>query len=78
MCRYSSLIVQSAAVVAVTWPAAVHVIGQAPMLRLQEKNQEMFVFLLSRGGARLILGAHHTVVAGVSLYEALAEAASCV
>lgn len=70
--------------VAVTWPAAVHVIGQAPVLRLREKQQEWtFVSSLlngnmSRCGARLILDPHHTLVAGVSLNEALAEAASCV
>lgn len=39
MCLLNSLIVQSTTVVAVTWSAAVHVIGQTPVLRLPETKQ---------------------------------------
>lgn len=37
------LIVESPALVAVTWSAAIHVIGQTPVLRLQGK-EERFVY----------------------------------
>lgn len=47
MCLLNSLIVQSTTVVAVTWSAAVHVIGQTPVLRLPETKQKwVLVFRL--------------------------------
>lgn len=44
MCLLNSLIVQSTTVVAVTWSAAVHVIGQTPVLRLQGDKQEWMLY----------------------------------